>query len=138
MTAGLAAQLVQYGLDSFIGAFLGLLLGGGIVLILYFFKVVGAGDVKLFAAIGALAGVELVLYSLVYSIIYAGIIAIIILLFTRTMLVKLLHATHSMIMTIRKKDLGELEQFKKNGATTFPFMYAVLPGVITAFVYVVI
>jgi prepilin peptidase CpaA len=57
-------------LDSAIGLFVGFIT----VLVLYFFGALGAGDVKLFAAVGALMGTVFVLQSIIYSLIYAGVI----------------------------------------------------------------
>lgn len=125
-------------LDGFIHSILGALVGGGILLILYIFKAIGAGDVKLFAAIGAISGVLFTLYTIMYSIIYAGIIGIIILLFTRTFLVNMTLAGLHLIESIRKKSLTPLEEFKENVANRFPFIYAVVPGVLTTYYYMYI
>ncbi|WP_244513599.1 prepilin peptidase [Oceanobacillus limi] len=48
------------GINGLIFSFLGLLVAGGIFLILYVFKGLGAGDVKLFVAIVAIVGVQMV------------------------------------------------------------------------------
>ncbi|QGS68917.1 hypothetical protein CV093_12310 [Oceanobacillus sp. 143] len=84
MLIGILYHLIANGADGLLFSFLGLLIAGGIFLILYAFKALGAGDVKLFAAIGSMIGIQLVLYIMMYSIVFAGLIAIIILLFTRT------------------------------------------------------
>ncbi|BFH16345.1 A24 family peptidase [Paenibacillus melissococcoides] len=49
--------------------------GFGIMLLLYIIKAVGAGDVKLFAAIGALTGMDLTWHIFIFSILYGGLIA---------------------------------------------------------------
>lgn len=90
MLVGVIFHLITAGVDGLIFSFLGLLVGGGIFLLLYLFKTIGAGDVKLFAAIGAIVGVKMVLYIMMYSIIFAGMLSVIILLFTRMFLSKLL------------------------------------------------
>lgn len=137
MLLGVVYHLIAGGVDGLIFAFLGLLVGGGIFLVLYIFKVIGAGDVKLFAAIGAIVGVNVVLYIMMYSVVFAGIFAIIILLFTRTFLVKLLDAFTQLAGSILTRDFKKLETYKTTKATRFPFMYAVIPAVIVAYYYLI-
>jgi prepilin peptidase CpaA len=43
--------------------------------VFFYAKLLGAGDIKLFSAIGALLGWKFVLYSMAYSFIFAGIFA---------------------------------------------------------------
>jgi prepilin peptidase CpaA len=135
MLIGIIYHLIQGGANGLVFSFIGLLVGGGIFLILYLFRTVGAGDVKLFAAIGAIVGVEVVLYIMMYSIIFAGILAIIILLFTRTFLHKMLEAGMALMQSITSRDLETLDEYKVTKATRFPFMYAVVPAVIVAYYY---
>ncbi|WP_330948630.1 A24 family peptidase [Virgibacillus sp. MG-45] len=135
MLVGILYHLVTNGLDGLIFSFFGLLVAGAIFMLLYLFKAIGAGDVKLFAAIGAIVGVQLVLYMMMYSIIVAGLIAIVILLFTKTFLQKLTSAFFHIIGSILSKDLQGLEEFKTTKSTRFPFMYAVLPAVAITYYY---
>ncbi|MGM0941699.1 MAG: A24 family peptidase [Bacillota bacterium] len=132
---GLLFHLFFNQLDWLLNSVFGLLAGGGIMLVLYIFKAIGAGDVKLFAAIGAISGVLFTLYSIMYSIIFAGFIAIIILLFTKTFLVNMTLAFYHIFESIRDKSLTPLDDFKNNISNRFPFIYAVIPGVVTSFYY---
>lgn len=135
MLVGILYHLISNGIDGLLFSFLGLFVAGGIFLVLYIFKAIGAGDVKLFAAIGSLVGIQMVLYMMMYSIIFGGLIGIIILLFTKTFLVKMTVAFIHFIDSITSKDLSKLEDFKVNKATKFPFMYAVLPAVAITYYY---
>lgn len=135
MLVGVVYHLIFGGADGLIFTFLGLLTGGGIFMILYLFKTIGAGDVKLFAAIGAIVGVKVVLYIMMYSVVFAGILAIIILLFTRTFLSKLLNALTAIGESIFSRSFKKMEEYKTTKATRFPFMYAVLPAVIVSYYY---
>lgn len=138
MVIGIIYHLIINGFDGLIFSFLGLIIAGLIFLILYAFKAIGAGDVKLFAAIGAIVGTQMVLYMMMYSIIFAGIIGIIILLFTKTFLTKLTQAFFSLVGSVMSSDFSQLEHFKTTKHTRFPFMYAVIPAVAVAYYYALI
>lgn len=135
MAVGVVYHLVADGINGILFAFFGLLVGGGIFLILYVFKAIGAGDVKLFAAIGAFVGVKMVLYIMMYSIFFAGILAIIILLFTKTFMKKLTTAVFQLFGSLLSRDFRKLEEYKVTKATRFPFMYAVTPAIIAVYYY---
>ena len=52
-----------------------------IALIIFFvLRMLGAGDIKLFSAIGAIMGLEFVLYTIIYSFLAGGIIALILII----------------------------------------------------------
>lgn len=110
--------------------------GGLIMMLLYIFKAIGAGDVKAFAIIGLITNIEFVLYCMFYTIIAGGIIGILILLFTRTFLSRMVKVLHYIGSSIILKSTAPMETFKVTEAKTMPFMIAVLPGAILAFYYV--
>ncbi|MCJ7840233.1 A24 family peptidase [Lederbergia sp. NSJ-179] len=135
MTFGLLYHLITNGMDGLIFSVVGLLVAGIIFILLYIFRAIGAGDAKLFAAIGAIVGVEITLYLTMYSIVYAALIGIVILLFTKTFLRRLTDAFFTLVSTILSKELQMLEDYKVTRSTRFPFMYAVIPAVITTYYY---
>ncbi|MGX7417483.1 A24 family peptidase [Carnobacterium gallinarum] len=124
------------GVGGLVDSMLGFLVSGGIMMILYVFKALAAGDVKLFAVIGAIMGIEFSLYCMMYTIIVGGILAILILLFTRTFLSRMLTAIQHIWTSIKVKTTEPLEVFKVTKAKTMPFMIAVVPGALIAIYYV--
>lgn len=132
---GLIFHYISGGFSGFTNALIAGLAAGGVLLILYLFRAVGAGDVKLFAGIGAIAGIHFVLFCMMYSVFYAGIIAVIILLFTRTFMKKIVYAFHKLLLTVITRDMKVLEDYKNKESTCFAFMYAVLPAAVTAGYY---
>lgn len=134
--AGLLYHLIVNHIDGLINSVFGLLAGGIIMLILYVFKAIGAGDVKLFAAVGAICGVLFTLYAVMYSIIFAGIIGLIILLFTKTFLINMTLAFFHIMESIKDRTLTPLDDFKNKVSNRFPFIYAVIPGVLTTYYYI--
>jgi len=102
------------------------------MLFMYAFKGVGAGDVKLFAALGAWLGVQEVLELQLYSILYAGAVGL------------LLNGLSRWLdwpgrMLVREDDGRKLRSSKAVPLRTirrFPFMLAVAPAFVTCWWYV--
>jgi prepilin peptidase CpaA len=132
--AGLLCNFMDKGFNGLLFSLAGLISGFGALLLLFIFKAIGAGDVKLFTAVGALAGTEFVINSVMYSLIYAGFIGLVILLarkeFMKRMARMVVYLFHSIVLLDLK-----FPGLKKKECLTFPFMYAVLPGVLTVYAY---
>lgn len=90
---------------------LGLLL---LLLIVYAAKGVEAGDVKLFAGLGALAGLEVGFTSFLYSIFAAAVVGLLI-----------------FFWKVRRR--GTSDHYVSLKRMQFPFMYAVVPGFVLTF-----
>jgi prepilin peptidase CpaA len=118
-------------LDSAIGLFVGFIT----VLVLYFFGALGAGDVKLFAAVGALMGTVFVLQSIIYSLIYAGVIGMLLLIVRKKLLLTGKRMAVWLVSIVVLKDYLTFKKMNEKELLQFPFMYAVLPGVFTAWYY---
>jgi Flp pilus assembly protein protease CpaA len=76
-----AVQSLWLGQPSFLGAALGLAAGGGLFLVLALLRrgAMGAGDVKLAAALGAVLGYPLVVNGLLWGVIAGGLAALVLL-----------------------------------------------------------
>ncbi|WP_200966506.1 A24 family peptidase [Insulibacter thermoxylanivorax] len=111
---GLAWHGVSSGWAGLQYALLGMLASMGFMLLIYLCRGVEAGDVKFFAALGAIGGFEIGAAGMFYSLIIAGAAGIILLL-------------HRRLRTGRGKGSG-------HERVQFPFMYAVLPGMICSFI----
>jgi prepilin peptidase CpaA len=134
--AGVLGHSIFDGWQGFIYAISGLIAGFIIMLLLYVFGALGAGDVKLFAAVGALTGVTFVWSSMMYSVVYAGVIGVLLLIWQRRLTATATKLHQYLIAIIAFKDLSTVRTMKKrDDHLRFPFMYAVLPGVATAWLY---
>ncbi|EFU38806.1 peptidase A24A prepilin type IV [Paenibacillus vortex V453] len=123
-------------LDGWEGMFFSLKgLGAGflILLIMYFIGAVGAGDVKLFGGIGAWTGLWFTLHAIMYSVLCAGVVGLIILLWRRETMKRIRKVVGSIAgVFILKSGLPWRNNQEEH--LRFPFMIAVLPGVISTYI----
>jgi prepilin peptidase CpaA len=128
---GIIFHFFTEGFSGLLFSILGLITGFAMLFILYLFGALGAGDVKLFAAIGALAGVEFVMNSLVYAMVYAGLIGLIILIIQKKLAQRSIWLLHSLFSFLVMKEWKFFQSLPRNQMLHFPFMWAVLPAILT-------
>jgi prepilin peptidase CpaA len=134
LVAGILLHVLVSGSTGLGYALLGALLGFVPLLLLYAVRAVGAGDVKLFAAIGALTGAEFVLQSIMYSLIYAAFIGCLILCWRREWKERGMSAVRMVFQFMVWKEAAPILSYGKSAHhLRFPFMWAVLPAAATAF-----
>jgi len=99
----------------------------------------GAGDIKLFAAIGAIMGLNFILYTLVFSFLSGGVVAAIIMLSksnAKERFGNLKRYFKYCFLTGSLKPYDEFNEknasFSKNDASKFHFTYAIFLGTIFA------
>jgi len=111
---------------------LGLLVGFGVLLILFVLGWMGGGDVKLMAAIGALKGYPFVVSALFYSLIVAVVIGVAMLIWNR----KTLRTFKNLffVMGSRVSRLIPKQNVDRNEAQKIPFGLAIVLGTIWAMV----
>lgn len=78
MLLGLAFGAMLNGWSGLAVSGSGLLVGGGLLVIPFMFGVMGGGDVKLAAAVGALSGTLFVLQALAYAFVLAAAVALLV------------------------------------------------------------
>ncbi|UJF35950.1 prepilin peptidase [Paenibacillus hexagrammi] len=136
--AGVLLQSLESGMEGLFQAVIGAVVGFGMLLLLHLIGALGAGDVKLFAAIGALTGALFVIQCLLYSILFAGIIGLLLLLIRKKLLTTGSRIANWLFTITMNRDLQTLLRLKQQPNLKFPFMYAVVPGVCTAWYYALI
>jgi prepilin peptidase CpaA len=115
MVTGLLYNTVLTGWDGFLFSLYGILLGFGLLMIPYILGGMGAGDVKLLGAIGALKGASFVFGAFIYIALIGGIIAIIILLKNKG----LFDAFKRIQFSILTRSLNGLNQSEMNGGIPY-------------------
>jgi prepilin peptidase CpaA len=74
--SGLFINAFEHGIQGLKSSLFGVLVPILLLGILFYLELIGAGDIKLFSAIGALWGCEFILYGMAYSFIFAGIFSL--------------------------------------------------------------
>ncbi|MGO4537226.1 A24 family peptidase [Paenibacillus sp. 2TAB19] len=105
------------------------------LLLLHLARGIGAGDVKLFGALGAWIGVGHVLEVLMYSILYAGLIGIAFAVIYRPFSSKLTVGMTALLVPGEEQKRRQWLRFADSGQK-FPFMLAVAPAAITVWMMV--
>ncbi|MBI0577634.1 prepilin peptidase [Neobacillus cucumis] len=124
---GLTYNLFNTGFDGFLFSGKGFLVGLGLLFIPYILGGIGAGDVKLMAAIGALMGSSFVFYSFIYTALFGGAIALI-LIIKKKGLSNIIKSTFFNVVFF-KCNLGSIILTKdKNSSISFPYGVAIVLG----------
>lgn len=130
---GIFLHAALSGWSGVLFALQGALVGFGCLFVLYLLHALGAGDVKLFAAIGSLTGSEMVLSCIVYSVLFAGLAAVIILAVRRNGTGKLADVAAFIFGLYVLRNLSAWNDFAASkDRVRFPFMLAVAPGVVVS------
>lgn len=122
------------GIEGFLFSGKGFLLGLSLLLIPYLLGGMGAGDVKLMAAIGALMGPSFVLYSFIYIALIGGLISVV-LIMKRSGIKNSLKSFLFQVFFLRG-NLGSLLFSKdKSSSISFPYGVAIVLGTLCMLVW---
>ncbi|NIK66678.1 A24 family peptidase [Paenibacillus sp. BK720] len=132
LAGGCLYALVDGGGSGLLLAIYGAAAGFTPLLILHLAKGIGAGDVKLFAALGAWLGTLAVLQLMMYAILYAGLVGLVLLVFHRPFARRMTEGMFAFAFLHfgGRGGASSWLDWAKNGRT-FPFMLAVAPGALT-------
>lgn len=126
---GLATGFLSEGIDGVIRSLLAAVLPVLALIILYFLRMLGAGDIKLFSAIGAIMGIKFVLYAMAYSFLSGGVIALVIMGLRKNGLERLKHLLNYIKTCFITFSIHPYTDFEnKTDGAKFPFSYAVACG----------
>ncbi|MEW9698812.1 prepilin peptidase [Paenibacillus sp. SI8] len=129
---GFLYHCIVQGWAGLLFASTGALTGFVVLLLLYLLGALGAGDVKLFAAIGALMGLTYVVQCMIYSILFAGAIGLLLLLVRKQVFATAIKLANWLFSIVAHGDKEAILGMKHQRNLKFPFMYAVAPGVVVA------
>lgn len=130
LTAGLATNLALDGLSGLLGSILAAALPIPLLIVFYAARMLGAGDLKLFCAAGAIAGIGHILYVMAYSFIAGGAIALIIMLVNRNFRSRAAYLVTYLKTCFLTRSMKPYSDFDdKSDGAKFRFSYAVACGV---------
>jgi prepilin peptidase CpaA len=129
---GLVLQMYYSGFRGISSSLLGTTVGVLLFFIPFALGYIGAGDVKLFGAIGAINGGVFVFYTAIYSAIAGGIIAIGYVLMRRQMTLAFA-ATTTLLRNIPTLWGGRHDPIAISSGIKFPYGIAILAGTIATY-----
>lgn len=123
------------GWQGFLFSGKGLLVGIGLLLIPFIMGGLGAGDVKLLGAIGAIKGTEFVFNTFLGTALAGGIIAVIVFLTRKKFLSSIKKIGAGLYIIIIGKDLSALKNLQQYNESSgyFPYGLAISAGTLAAF-----
>ncbi|HBW26945.1 MAG TPA: prepilin peptidase [Hungateiclostridium thermocellum] len=139
MFIGIVTNLVLDGVRGLLDSLLGIIVPFLLLIVLYALRMLGAGDVKLFSAIGAVLGVRAALWIMAYSFLAGGVIALIILIINRNGKERLMHLFNYLKTVFLTFSIQPYTNFEdKDGKAVFRMTYAITCGVMVFFVEVML
>lgn len=127
---GLTINTYYYGWAGLKISLLGLVAGLFLLIIPFALGGMGAGDVKLMAAVGALNGAGFAFYAFIYSALAGGVIAVILLIVRgqiKPVLFNIVLALNNLIAIGERRDLLPVDS-----GTRFPYGIAIMVGTVAA------
>lgn len=126
---GVIYHIITNGWQGFLFSGNGFLLGFAFMFIPFLLGGMGAGDVKLMAAIGAMKGSLFTLYAFLYTSLIGGVIALVIIVARRQFASSMQRLTYA--FTLRQANLLSQEELHHS----FPYGVAIVLGTVTAMIW---
>lgn len=127
LISGLAVNVICFGWAGFSNSLTGCLFAFGLMLAVRFFTGLGAGDVKLFGAIGALIGAQHVFRAFLFVVIFGGVLAVFAMLRAGTARQTLIGVYQIFLGLLPSGQLPSREAFSRSGVT-IPYGVAITFG----------
>lgn len=131
LVAGLILNFITNNIAGLAWSLLAAIIPAALLIVLFALRMLGAGDIKLFCAIGAIMGVRFILYTMAYSFMAGGIIAIVIMLVRGNMKQRLGHiATYLKTCFLTHTFTPYTDFGDKSDGAKFHFSLAIAAGCI--------
>jgi prepilin peptidase CpaA len=131
---GIFVNTYLYGSKGFKDAIIGALIPLIVLFIFFALRMLGAGDIKLFSAIGAVMGWRFSVFCIAYSFVFGGFISLIILLFRKNAKQRFIHLFNYLKTTFLLMKIEKYQDFCNDKNGLFRFSYAVLGGTLMALI----
>ncbi len=127
--AGLLLNFYECGLSGLMSSFQGLMMPLTALMIFYLINVMGAGDIKLFAAMGAIMGLTFVGYSILFSLCIGAMISVLLLIWRRQFSQKMKRVYYYFLTCFLLRRFVPYSD-RGNNDSKFPFSIAIVPAVL--------
>ncbi|MCX7843507.1 MAG: A24 family peptidase [Clostridia bacterium] len=132
---GIATNFFRTGWSGAVDSVFGVLTPAVLLFVLYGLRMLGAGDIKLFCAIGAIMGLSFALYAMAYSFLAGGVIAVIIIIIKKNGLKRLKYVFNYLKTCILTVSIHPYSDFMdQNDSGKFPFAIAIAFGTFISFI----
>ena len=129
MSAGLITGFFIQGCRGVLNSFFGIIIPFILLFVFYALRMLGAGDIKLFCALGAIFGWKYIIVIIAYSFIAGGIIAIALMAKRRNARARFRHFCEYFKMVFLLQSFRPYTEFEdKEDKGKFRFAYAVFVG----------
>ncbi|WML24992.1 prepilin peptidase [Neobacillus sp. OS1-33] len=132
---GLLYNIFNIGVEGVLFSGKGFLIGLGLLIIPYLLGGMGAGDVKLMAAIGALMGTSFVFYSFIYTALIGGVIALLLIIKTQGLKTSIKSLFFNVVFLSSNLGSMILPNGEKNSSISFPYGVAIVLGTLSCLVW---
>lgn len=139
LSAGFVLNLLSDGLQGLVSSFLAAMIPIFILLLLFVMRMMGAGDIKLYSAIGSIMGPEFIIYTLGFSFLFGGVLAITIMLFRGSIRARLHHlALYLKILFLTRNFTPYTGFYDKSDGSKFHFAPAIAAGCCLQFILIIL
>lgn len=129
MLVGLAVNLALNGLSGVLFSLQGIMLPVVGLILLYMMRIIGAGDIKLLSALGAVMGAGFILNAAIYSFVSGGVIAAMLIIMRRNGIERFKFLVLYLKSCLISMELLQYADFKdKQDNSKFHFSIAVVSG----------
>jgi prepilin peptidase CpaA len=136
IAAGFTINTVSDGLRGLAASVLAMLVPFILLAALFALRMLGAGDIKLFCAIGAIMGLEFILYTMVFSFLEGGIIALGIMVVKGNFKERFRYiGTYLKTCFLTRKLQAYTDFNDRSDGAKFPFSVAIAAGTLTGILF---
>jgi prepilin peptidase CpaA len=128
---GFIINLIYDGVPGILHSLAAILIPVFLLILLFALRMLGAGDIKLFCAVGSIMGIKFILYALVTSFLCGGVIALAVICFNKNAAKRISHVFTYIKTCLLTRSLQPYSDFNnKIDGSVFHFSYAIACGVL--------
>lgn len=132
--AGFITNIYIDGISGLVFSFKGMAVPSILLITLFALRMLGAGDIKLFSTIGAIMGLDFVLYTMAYSFLAGGAMALFLIIFRKNGIERFKYLFEYLKSCIITLSILPYTDFKdKSDGGKFRFAFAIAFGVLINF-----